>query len=42
MWGERKTADSSFLKSDYSLLNETAQFNGPEFMGLTIEEDYVP
>lgn len=41
MWGERKTADSSFLKSDYSLLNETAQFNCPEFIGLTIEEDYT-
>lgn len=42
MWGERKTADSSssFLR-DYSLLNETAQFNCLEFMGLTIGEDYV-
>lgn len=42
MWGERKTAESSFVKSDYSLLNETAQFHCPEFMGLTIGEDYVP
>lgn len=43
MWGVGKTADSSlfFFVSDYSLLNETAQFNCPEFMGLTIGEDYV-
>ena len=30
-----------FKKSDFSLLNETAQFNCPEFMGLTIGKDYV-
>lgn len=42
MWDVgREAADSSFLKSDYSLLNETAQFNRPEFIGLTIGEDYM-
>lgn len=30
-----------FEKRDYSLLNETAQFNSLEFMGLTVGEDYV-
>lgn len=30
-----------FFKSDYSLLNETTEFNCPKFMGLTIGEDYV-
>jgi len=31
----------SFFESDFSLLNETAQFNYPKFMGLTMGKDYV-
>lgn len=30
-----------FFLSDFSLLNETTQFNCPEFMGLTIGKDYM-
>lgn len=45
MWDVGSGEDSGFFPfffvSDYSLLNETAQFNCPEFMGLTIGEDYV-
>lgn len=45
VWDVGSEEDSEFFlffkKSDYSPLNETAQFNCPEFMGLTIGEDYV-
>lgn len=43
VWDVGREGDSrsflSFSLSDYSLLNETAQYNCPEFMGLTIRED---